>query len=83
MLQCNKSPGLDANEIIRLTSAIGQKRKFDASEKQPFERLLRSKTCHTAYANNRSERSLGCCAREADHLSAAAIGIVIPFKMPG
>lgn len=23
MLQCNKSPGLDANEIIRLTSAIG------------------------------------------------------------
>lgn len=24
MLQCNKSPGLDANEIIRLTSAIGQ-----------------------------------------------------------
>ena len=25
MLQCNRYPGLDANEIIRLTSAIGQK----------------------------------------------------------
>ncbi len=24
MLQCNRYPGLDANEIIRLTSAIGQ-----------------------------------------------------------
>ena len=23
MLQCNRYPGLDANEIIRLTSAIG------------------------------------------------------------
>ena len=26
MLQCNRYPGLDANEIIRLTSAIGQVR---------------------------------------------------------
>ena len=26
MLQCNRYPGLDANEIIRLTSAIGQLR---------------------------------------------------------
>ena len=28
MLQCNRYPGLDANEIIRLTSAIGQQEPF-------------------------------------------------------
>lgn len=28
MLQCNRYPGLDANEIIRLTSAIGQEETF-------------------------------------------------------
>jgi hypothetical protein len=39
MLQCNRYPGLDANEIIRLTSAIGQKRKFNTSEERPSERL--------------------------------------------
>ena len=40
MLQCNKSPGLDANEIIRLTSAIGQLLPFNYSGKRPFERPL-------------------------------------------
>lgn len=28
MLQCNRYPGLDANEIIRLTSAIGHNQSF-------------------------------------------------------
>jgi len=28
MLQCNRYPGLDANEIIRLTSAIGHQETF-------------------------------------------------------
>jgi len=31
MLQCNRYPGLDANEIIRLTSAIGQLRTLMSS----------------------------------------------------
>ena len=30
MLQCNRYPGLDANEIIRLTSAIGHNLPVEA-----------------------------------------------------
>ena len=52
MLQCNRYPGLDANEIIRLTSAIGHKRKFDSLVEQPSERLFCSDTCQIAYVNN-------------------------------
>ena len=36
MLQCNRYPGLDANEIIRLTSAIGH----DVPVKVTFQFLL-------------------------------------------
>lgn len=35
MLQCNRYPGLDANEIIRLTSAIGQKQPVGESSSKP------------------------------------------------
>lgn len=49
MLQCNRYPGLDANEIIRLTSAIGQEPPVGSilqfsgsfavlSRKQPLDR---------------------------------------------
>jgi hypothetical protein len=38
MLQCNRYPGLDANEIIRLTSAIGHKLPQKAPSKFFFLR---------------------------------------------
>ena len=31
MLQCNRYPGLDANEIIRLTSAIGHNQPVEVT----------------------------------------------------
>jgi len=66
MLQCNRYPGLDANEIIRLTSAIGQKRKFSLSAEQPSEWPLRPVTSKTAYANNSAEDGL-------DHLDQISL----------
>lgn len=45
MLQCNRYPGLDANEIIRLTSAIGHKLPVTkASQKQSFATILYAKS---------------------------------------
>lgn len=41
MLQCNRSPGLDANEIIRLTSAIGQKATVEVAIQFQYRRFRR------------------------------------------
>ena len=55
MLQCNRYPGLDANEIIRLTSAIGQLPPFDATEKLPLERQLHFGSCRMVNSHNSAE----------------------------
>ena len=52
MLQCNRYPGLDANEIIRLTSAIGQLLPVAVTTNLPFRWPLHSKTRLKANANN-------------------------------
>ena len=46
MLQCNRYPGLDANEIIRLTSAIGQEPPLKHPIKLPFKGLLDALSRH-------------------------------------
>ena len=48
MLQCNRSLGLDANEIIRLTSAIGHNRTISLFGLRPFNGLLHFKSCRIA-----------------------------------
>ena len=45
MLQCNRYPGLDANEIIRLTSAIGHKRPVEIAFQFQQLRLPMAKLC--------------------------------------
>ena len=51
MLQCNRYPGLDANEIIRLTSAIGQELSYAVSTMQPFKCLLYSLSGRNSESN--------------------------------
>lgn len=48
MLQCNRYPGLDANEIIRLTSAIGHLRSVETGKRPNFERQVTGR--HLLYA---------------------------------
>lgn len=49
MLQCNRYPGLDANEIIRLTSAIGHLPPFVCAHQRSFKWQLRSDNCLVTY----------------------------------
>ncbi len=51
MLQCNRYPGLDANEIIRLTSAIGQERSVTLRRRLSFRGPLKSESCRMAYGS--------------------------------
>ena len=63
MLQCNRYPGLDANEIIRLTSAIGQLRTVTNPWAQSSGRLLYFGSCRKANSHNSAEADLGYLSR--------------------
>jgi hypothetical protein len=62
MLQCNRYPGLDANEIIRLTSAIGQLLLFSSPEQQPSKRPLYFGNCRKIDSHKSSNAAIGAFA---------------------
>jgi hypothetical protein len=62
MLQCNRYPGLDANEIIRLTSAIGQQETVTVFRATSAMQRLRSLTAGkptSAVGHNRPSTTSG------------------------
>lgn len=63
MLQCNRYPGLDANEIIRLTSAIGQQGTLQLKKFEVLERLVTNSKPATRivspFLSSKSKRHLG------------------------